>query len=322
MPPLLDPLLPSLPALGVPALWILAGIAMLEATVLVGLLVPGMIVVFAAGMLAQFGPFGLVDLVWFVAAGTALGGAESFLLGRRATRLGDRLPALSDPDGRAARLLARHGGAALVLGRFRGTLSGAVPFLAAADGMAAGRFVPWNLLGAILQAVLLAGLGHATGQALAAFGAAAPRSLAFGAAALAMLAVLWLFLRRLRRAIPPLLAVGAALRGGLLRTPAARALVARHPRLSGFLAARFGTEKFLGLTATVLGVLFLYVAAIWATPRSTSSATPASPPPTPASPTCFTACATRGWFPSSAGSPTRAAGTASCRCWRASAPRS
>lgn len=262
----LDQILPSLQSLGLWTYWMLGLFALLEAVVLTGIVVPGTLVVIAGGMLAQRGTLDFFDLVWFVAIGAALGGEISFRLGRWATDGLSHRHALSESlhARRAADLLRRHGAFAIVIGRFFGPLASFVPFSAAMAGMAQRRFSIWNALSAVPYALILPAIGYGSGRALGTLGAAAPRALAVGAAGLATLAFLLFVVVRIRRAFPLLVEIAGALRDGLLGKPAAQAAIRRFPRLSGFVAARFGTERFLGLTATILVVLFLYIAGAWA----------------------------------------------------------
>ncbi|WP_099827666.1 bifunctional DedA family/phosphatase PAP2 family protein [Oceaniglobus indicus] len=265
MPLSLDQILPSLQSLGLWTYWIIALFALLEAVVLTGIVVPGTLVVIAGGMLAQRGTLDFFDLAWFVAAGAVIGGEISFRLGRLATGgLGHRRAlAGSHHAGRAADLLRRHGAFAMVIGRFLGPLAAFVPFSAALAGMTQRRFSAWNAVSAVPYALILPAFGYASGRALGTLGAAAPRALAVAGAGVVVLAFLWFVMARIRRALPLLAEIAGALRQSLLRKPPVRAVLARFPRLSGFVAARFGTERFLGLTATILVVLFLYVVGVW-----------------------------------------------------------
>ena len=266
MPLSLDQILPSLQSLGLWTYWIIALFSMLEAIVLTGIVAPGTLVVIAGGMLAQRGAIDFFDLAWFVAAGAALGGEVSFRLGRLATGGLTRRSAFADArhTRRAADLLHRYGGFAMVVGRFFGPLAAFVPFSAAMAGMSARRFRIWNLVSAVPYALVLPALGYFSGRAIGILGASAPRVLAFGAVALVVLALLWIITRRIRRAIPLMAEIGRSVGAGVARRPAVQGLMRQYPDTTDFLAARFGTGRFLGLTTTVLAVLFVYVAAVWA----------------------------------------------------------
>ncbi len=265
MPHALDQLLPSLQSLGLWTYWILALFAMLEAVVFTGLLVPGALAVIAGGMLAQRGAIDFFDLAWFIAAGTFLGSEISFRLGRLALLglSGRRTFSTSRHALRAKEMLQRYGGFAIVVGRFFGPLSAFVPFSAAMAGMSRRRFMTWNLVSALLYALILPAIGYFFGSAVGTMGAAAPRILTFAAAILTVLGVMWFVFARLQRALPMLAAILHAVVAGLLKKPFIQRLIKRHPGLSRFVAARFETTRFLGLTATVLVVLFVYVFGVY-----------------------------------------------------------
>lgn len=266
MPHTLDQILPSLQAMGVWTYWIVALLVMFEAIILTGFISPGTMAVIAGGMLAQRGVIDIFDMAWFVAGGAFLGSAISFALGRLAVGGLSRRSAAAGSRHmeRAADLLRRYGGFAMIIGRFLGPLSAVVPFSAAMAGMDLRRFLAWNLASALVYAIMLPAVGYFSGRVLGTLGAAAPRVMIFGTVALAVLVILWLLARRGRRALPALLEILRWLGLGISRRLGLDAAAKRHPRLSGFVAARFSTEDFTGLAATVLGVLFLYIAGAWA----------------------------------------------------------
>lgn len=257
---------PSLGALGVWAYWIIGAAAAIEAFFVTGVLAPGTLVVEAGGALARLGTLSPVELAWFVAAGATLGGEAGFwtgrLLGRRLTGRWDpaRLPAYA----RAEALFARRGGLALVLGRFAGPVSGLAPLAAALSGMEPRRFRLWNAVGSIPYAVFHVGVGYAAGDLLARVGPQLERAAILVAVVAAALALIWAVSVQLRRGLPLALATLRTGRDLLLARPGARRLAAAHPRLAAFLARRLATDRFEGLTLTVLAAVAVYVAAAWA----------------------------------------------------------
>ncbi|WP_322866601.1 bifunctional DedA family/phosphatase PAP2 family protein [Aquicoccus sp. G2-2] len=265
MPHSLDQLLPSLQSLGIWTYWIIGLFALLEATIGIGIVAPGALVVFAGGMLVQRGVLDVFDLGWFVIVGTVLGGEISYRLGRLAAHglKGSRRFTSSRYTVRAKALLARYGALAMLIGRLSGPLSAFVPFSAAIAGMERRRFVLWNVVSAFPYALIHLSLGYFVGNAIGTMGAAAPRILAVGVAVFLVLALLWYLLKRLRRALPLMAVILRATATGLAEKPFFRRLNERHPKLATFVAGRFDTSRFLGLTATVLAVLFVYVFAIY-----------------------------------------------------------
>ena len=185
--------------------------------------------------MVQRGIIDFFDLAWFVGIGTLLGGTVSFGLGRLAGRsLAGHPRAASSPHvARARDLLDRWGGFAMMPGRFLGPLSAFVPFAAAMAGMRFRRFMLWNALSAVPYALVLPAIGFFGGSVVGRLGAAAPRILAFGLGALAILAILWFVALRARRMLPHLADLARAVRDGLVATPAWQGVVetpSRSPR--------------------------------------------------------------------------------------------
>ncbi|SLN55192.1 Inner membrane protein YghB [Aquimixticola soesokkakensis] len=270
MPHSLDQLLPSLQSLGIWTYWFLAACALLEAVVLTGMIAPGALAVIAGGILVQRGVIDFFDLAWFVAGGTILGSEISYRLGRLATRGlatkeggAPKLPGAAQLV-RARGLLQRYGGFAMVVGRFLGPLSAFVPFAAAMAGMERRRFTLWNIASALPYALTLPALGYFFGSAAATMGAATPRLLAFGGAVALITGALWLLVWQVRRSLPPLIALCRSLWHEIRTHPRVEQSVARHPRSAAALKARLRSDRFSGLPATFLALVFAYLCAAYA----------------------------------------------------------
>ena len=259
--PGLDQILPSLESLGLWSYWLIGLAAFLEGFFITGTVIPGSLVVDAGGMLAQSGILDFFDLIWFVAIGSALGGEASFRVGRRLIlrRSGRFDPQSSGTFRRANDLFARRGPLALVLGSFAGPVSGFVPLAAALAGMPYRRFAPWNLLGSVTYATVHLSLGYFLGDTLSRLGTMASRILVLAFAVIAALALLWFLVSRLRRSLPFLRSIMSSMGSAVVASPDVQAWVARHPRTSAMVAARFDRTRFGGLTLTILSALFLYL---------------------------------------------------------------
>ena len=257
-------LLPALESFGAWSYWIVAAAALLESWWITGVVVPGTLVVDAGGTLVRLGALDYLDLVWFVALGAGLGGELGFWTGRRLGRaVGGRGALHSRAFRRAEDLFHRRGGAALLIGRFLGPVAGLMPLAAALSGMEPRRFRVWNWIGAVPYALVHVTLGAAIGEALVRLGPLAGR-LALVVAVLALvLGLLWLVSAQLRRGLPLLRAGLGALRDAVAARPGVRRFAARHPGTARFVAGRLDPAHFSGLTLTVLGAVFLYVAGVW-----------------------------------------------------------
>jgi membrane-associated protein len=141
----------------------------LEASTLLGMVVPGELAVVLGGVLAQQGRLPLWAAVVAGAAGAVVGDSVGYAVGRR---VGERLLAhlprrLVEPGGveRATALVRRLGGRAVFVGRFAAALRALVPGLAGVAGVPYRTFVVWNLAGGVLWATGFALLGFAAGGA-------------------------------------------------------------------------------------------------------------------------------------------------------------
>lgn len=139
----------------------------LEASVFVGLVIPGEVAVLVGGVVAHGGSLPLWAVIAAAVAGAALGDQVGFLIGRRyGSRLVDRLPGRVRRSGevdRALRLVRRRGAVAVVLGRWVAALRALVPGVAGMSGMPRGRFTAANVAGGALWAGVVAVAGYAAG---------------------------------------------------------------------------------------------------------------------------------------------------------------
>ena len=157
-----------------------AGLAFLETAALVGLAVPGETAVVAAGAAAAGGaldPVLLIALVWLAAAA---GDLVSFALGRRLgrpfiERHGARMGLGRDRLARVDGFYERHGGKAVLAGRFVGVLRAVTPLFAGASGLSVRRFVPYSVVGSLAWATLFTLLGYGFASAAGDAGATATR---------------------------------------------------------------------------------------------------------------------------------------------------
>lgn len=137
----------------------------LETGAFVGLLAPGETVMLLGGVIAGQGRVSLptlIGLVWFAAI---LGDLVSFYFGRRLgrgflERHGPKVQITPERIAQVEAFYARHGGKAVLLGRFVGLVRAVSPFLAGSSGMPLRRFVPYDVLGAGLWSATFLLLGY------------------------------------------------------------------------------------------------------------------------------------------------------------------
>jgi membrane-associated protein len=159
----------------------------LEASTLLGVVVPGETAVLLGGVFAHQGRLPLAAVMIAAVLGAVVGDNVGYLLG---LRLGPRL--LTHATGRAGRRLQRSrsyvqrfGAPAVFLGRWVAVLRALVPSVAGAGGLRYRSFAVYNLAGGALWGVAVAGLGYLAASAYAAAG----NVLGLAGAAVVLLAV-------------------------------------------------------------------------------------------------------------------------------------
>jgi membrane-associated protein len=200
LPELEGPLEDASRTLGAWAYPAVAGFAFLETGAFVGLLVPGETAVVVGGVVAERGGVEVVPLIGFVWVAAAAGDLVSFLLGRRLgrpflNRHGPRFHLGPDRLARVDRFYERHGGKAVLLGRFTGLIRAVSPFVAGASGLALKRFVAWSAAGALLWAATFTLVGYGFSESFAQSGDTAAR---IGAGAALVVALTFVAVARLR----------------------------------------------------------------------------------------------------------------------------
>ncbi|MDX6285833.1 MAG: rane-associated protein [Frankiales bacterium] len=139
----------------------------LEASVFIGLVIPGEIAVIVGGVVANGGALPLWAVIAAAIAGAVVGDQIGYRVGRRYGRtLLARLPQRIKGSGEVERALAlvrRRGAIAVVLGRWAAALRALVPGIAGMSGIPAGRFTVANIAGGSMWAAVVATLGYLAG---------------------------------------------------------------------------------------------------------------------------------------------------------------
>jgi membrane-associated protein len=143
----------------------------LEASTMLGVVFPGEIAILVAGAAAQIGTLPLWAVIPTGVAGAIIGDAIGFGIGRRyGAWLLNRLPewAVKPEAVRATNALIRRRGPIVVLiGRTTALLRALVPGLAGMSGLSWQRFLPYNIIGGVIWATVVAALGYLAGASLA-----------------------------------------------------------------------------------------------------------------------------------------------------------
>ena len=138
--------------------WVAAAIALLafiECFAIVGLIVPGVVLLYAAAFLAGGGELGLWWALGCAFAGAVAGDSASYLLGRRFGPAIRVLPPFANhPEWitRGEGFFLRHGAAGIALGRFVGPIRPILPLIAGMLSFPVLRFHVVNVGSALLWA--------------------------------------------------------------------------------------------------------------------------------------------------------------------------
>ncbi len=132
---------------------LVGGLAFLETGAFVGLIAPGETAILLGGLVAGQGQIDVVTLLAIVWVCAVAGDVTSFVLGRRLGRAflvkhGAKVQITEERLGTVERFFDRHGGKAILIGRFVGLVRAIAPFLAGSSGMRFRRFLPYDVLGA------------------------------------------------------------------------------------------------------------------------------------------------------------------------------
>ena len=149
--------------------WVIFAVATLECLALAGIFTPGVLMLFALGVLAGNGALDLWQTIALAFAGGLLGDAISYGLGRYFQQGIARLPVLRNHPqwiGHAERYFNRYGAISLIVGRFIGPLRPMLPMTAGMLNMPVLRFALISIVAAAGWAMAYTLPGWATGAAI------------------------------------------------------------------------------------------------------------------------------------------------------------
>lgn len=145
----------------------IAAIIFIESAVPFGFVLPGDTLLFAAGILAAKGHFGIVELIVIVLvctiASVTVGYAGGKQIGKRFFKKEDAMIFRREYVETAKKFYERHGGKAILLSRFVPAVRSFVPMVAGIAGMNYHRFMFYNIVGGIIWATTIPLLGFYAG---------------------------------------------------------------------------------------------------------------------------------------------------------------
>jgi len=262
-------ILPSLSHLGVWGYWLVLLAALLESLVLVGVVVPGAVLVVFAGFLSSQGYLDIGDLIWFAAIGAILGDSISYYLGTKGTRFfhNENKWLKADHLEGGKRFFHKHGSKSIFLARFVGPLRAIVPFVAGISGMKKRQFLFWNIISAFLWSASHLLLGYFFGNAFTAIEVWSTRvGYAIGAI-LVFFALIYVIrfitVKHGRQIAEFIRSVLSSIGNAISSNPDVQKLVKRYPIFFGFIKTRTNRTSFSGLPLTLIVVGFVYVLSLF-----------------------------------------------------------
>jgi len=174
--------------------------ALAESLAIVGVFIPGVVVLFGAGTLIGAGVLDFWSMCLWAVAGAIIGDGLSYWLGHHFEYLTDRWRWFRlHPDHlhKGVRFFEKYGDLSVALGRFFGPIRAIVPLVAGLLHMPPKRFYTANVLSAFVWAPAYLMPGMLFGE-LSSSGDW--RRLLFPTAAIAVILVVWLLVHALQRA--------------------------------------------------------------------------------------------------------------------------
>src|SRR5688572_7249989 len=152
-------------SLGQWAYLLVAFMAMAETAAFIGFFAPGEFTIILGGVLAGEGTLSIQLLIGIAWAACVAGDTIGFFLGRRlgrefALKHGPRVRLTQERFRKVEEFFRKHGGKAILIGRWLGLVRPLMPFSAGASGISYRRFLPYDVLGAGLWAATWCLLGY------------------------------------------------------------------------------------------------------------------------------------------------------------------
>jgi membrane protein DedA with SNARE-associated domain/membrane-associated phospholipid phosphatase len=144
---------------------LVGALAFLETGAFVGLIAPGETAILLGGVIAGQGRIDVIVLLAIVWTCAVAGDLTSYALGRRLGRdflyrHGPRVKITHERLEQVEVFFDRHGGSAILIGRFIGLIRAIAPFVAGASKLPLRRFLPYDIVGAGLWGSAFVLLGY------------------------------------------------------------------------------------------------------------------------------------------------------------------
>jgi len=135
--------------------WVIFLIALAESLAIVGILVPGVVILLGAGTLIGNGTLAFWPMMAWAVAGAIIGDAISFQLGRHFESASKHLSWFENHPEHLEKghaFFTKWGELSVIIGRFFGPIRAIIPLVAGLMGMKPARFYAANIFSALLWA--------------------------------------------------------------------------------------------------------------------------------------------------------------------------
>lgn len=261
-------LLPTIGHFHIIGYWIALLAALLETTIVVGLLIPGSTIILFMGALADKGYFDLGDLIWFAAIGAIIGDNINYYIGKKyGTKIFKKGFWFIKPAHfkEGEEFFERHGSKSVFIGRFIPSTKETIPLIAGTLGMKQLPFMIWNILGAIGWALVWILPGYFFAQSLDVAKIWLTRT-GFFLTVLLVVFILFcilkiILIRKGKDFFALLSSVWQSIKEAIAENPEIKKFTAKHKRFFSFLQKRLDKNNFYGLPLTLLSLALIYVLA-------------------------------------------------------------
>lgn len=178
--------------------WVIFSMALIESLAIIGVLIPGVIILFGAGTLIGAGVIGFWSSFFFAVAGAIIGDALSYWLGRHFEETTQRWPWFRvHPEAlqKGVIFFEKYGDLSVALGRFFGPIRAIIPMIAGLMHMPPKRFFMANVLSALVWAPAYLIPGMLVGAATEKMNWS---QLVIPAAGVFLIIISWLIIRKIR----------------------------------------------------------------------------------------------------------------------------
>ena len=149
--------------------WIILLSAILEASPIFGLFVPGQTIVIIGGFFAKIGVLDIGDVILFSTVGAIIGDLIGYLLGKKygysfISKYGKYFFFKKDNYEKTKVLMHKHTGKTLIIGRFHSLTRAFAPFIAGTTNVSFLKFMTYNIIGGISWAISFVLIGFMFGK--------------------------------------------------------------------------------------------------------------------------------------------------------------